>query len=65
MPGNFFEAKSNLLENNDDRNFRLAFANIDKLSLIDLVNRLKTFESIFYEKYCFPQKTSLEGSQAK
>ena len=65
IPGAFFEPKSDLPDNKDDRNFRVAFANIDKLSSIDLVSRLKSFESIFYEKYCFPQKTSLEGSQAK
>ena len=65
IPGAFFEPKNDLLASKDDKNFRLAFANIDKLSLFDLVNRLKSFESICYEKYCFHQKTSLEGLQTK
>ena len=58
MPGSFFEAPINNTKLN--QNIRLAFANVSKLDLIELVNRLASFEILFHEKYCFPQKTSLE-----
>ena len=51
MPGSFF-VNSTKHNRNRDRNIRLAFANVEQHSLVELVDRLKLFESIFYEKYC-------------
>ena len=64
MPGSFFEDKDSATKNNDQK-IRIAFANIEKHSLFDLAKRLKSFERLFYDKYCFPQKTSLEDSDTK
>ncbi len=59
MPGSFFE--QTVKQKGQDRHIRIAFANVNKTELVELVNRLASFEILFYEKYCFPQKTSLEG----
>ena len=51
VPGSMFESKATS-ELQGDKTFRLAFANVKKLNIATIVNRLKIFESIFYEKYC-------------
>ena len=61
MPGSLFENEKDNL-GNYNQHIRLAFANVDQNSLTDLVRRLKSFEGLFYEKYCFQQKTSLKSS---
>ena len=60
MPGSLFENEKDNL-GNYNQHIRLAFANVDQNSLTDLVHRLKSFEGLFYEKYCFQQKTSLKS----
>lgn len=59
VPGSIFESKSSTI-GSGNRTFRLAFANIKKESLLAMVNRLKSFETIFHEKYCVQQESSLE-----
>jgi hypothetical protein len=43
-----------------DQTFRLAFANVKKINLATIVDRFKTFEGLFYEKYCVQPESSLE-----
>ena len=64
VPGSMFESEK-ALKLDGDRRFRLAFANINPSSLPILVNRLKTFESLSYEKYCVQPESSLEGLKRK
>ena len=51
VPGSMFESKV-AMKLHGDKTFRLAFANVKKVSLITVVSRLQAFEGIFYEKYC-------------
>ena len=60
IPGSFFETPETSLKNGD-QNFRLAFANVPNSCLVEVVERLKSFELLFYEKYCLQLETSLEA----
>ena len=64
VPGSMFESKT-AIKRYGDKTFRLAFANIKKVSLSIVTNRLMTFESLFYEKYCVEPESSLEGLKTK
>ena len=54
-----FESKTSM-KLHRDQTFRLAFANVKKINLEAVVDRLKTFEGLFYEKYCVQPESSLE-----
>ena len=60
IPGSFFETPE-MSSKSGDQNFRLAFANVKKSRLVEVVERLKLFELLFYEKYCLQVQSSLEG----
>ena len=64
VPGSMFESKT-AMQLHGDKTFRLAFANVTKINLTTVVNRLKAFESLFYEKYCVQREYSLEGLETK
>ena len=59
VPGSMFESKTSM-KLHRDQTFRLAFANVKKINLEAVVDRFKTFEGLFYEKYCVQPESSLE-----